>query len=111
MMYVVATSDCYTINMASAKGKKVWERDITYSAYLVYADGTSTDLSSRGTAGALIQEVLTQTLGQTGTPGPTSPSRLGQPFEDTLSAGNGDTNIPVSGRYKGRHPLCSGGYE
>jgi RHS repeat-associated protein len=85
VIYVVAKMDCYKLNMASAKGKQVWERDIDYSAYLLNPDGSFTKLTGNGSS--VITEQLTQTAGQTGKPGPASSSPPGGVFEDTLSAG------------------------
>jgi RHS repeat-associated protein len=90
-MIVEATSDCYKINVgASVKGTTVWERDINYQAVLETITGTKVTyqyLSKGAINGAVIQENLQQTAGQTGTPGPASAGKAGQPFEDTLSAG------------------------
>jgi RHS repeat-associated protein len=83
---VDATYDCYKLHMASVKGKSVWERDITYSAFLEGPNDTLTPLSA-GYGSSVISEHLTQLPGQKGTPGPASSSAPGQPFLDTLSAG------------------------
>ena len=85
IIYVMAIYDCYKLNMASAKGKQVWERDIDYTAWLLNANGTFTELTGNGSS--VITEQLTQTAAQTGKPGPASSSSPGGVFQDTLSAG------------------------
>jgi RHS repeat-associated protein len=80
-IYVVASSDCYRPFVGKPG---VWERDITYSAFKVYADGSSDKLTGDGST--RIEENLAYISG----PKPsTSHADPGQPFLDQISAGNG----------------------
>jgi hypothetical protein len=80
-LYVVATSDCYR-PFYGAPG--VWERDISYSAYMVYSNASSTKLTGDGST--IIKENLSYISGQQP---PASSGGPGQPFFDQISVGNG----------------------
>lgn len=86
-MFVIASADCYR-PFAGEPG--VWERDVTYSAFQVYGDGTVTKLTGDGST--VIKETLTYISGQKP---PASPSKPGQPFFDQISIGNG-TNFTLT---------------
>jgi len=81
-MFVVASLDCYKPFVGSPG---VWERDITYSAWMVYDDGSGTTKLT-GDGSTVIKENLTYISGQKP---PSSQTKPGQPFFDTISVGNG----------------------
>jgi RHS repeat-associated protein len=85
VVFVDATRDCYTINLA---GKDVIERDIDYQAYLGDPSQPLRDSTKlTGDGQTIIAETLMQGPGQTGRIPTAQPGKPGQVFEDTISVG------------------------